>query len=120
MCKFTAASKMGLACEEGFKKIRARIESVDPNDRKVVAVSKFNIKQDGAIVKTMILDLVNLKLYEGDDEAECTIDIDDQLLADIIEKRKDAMEALNADLIEVTGNLELLYVLKDQISSLKD
>jgi ubiquinone biosynthesis protein UbiJ len=110
---------MGLISEEGFAKIRARIESVDPNDRKVVAVFKFKIRQDGEIVKTMILDLVNLKLYEGDDDAECTITIDDQLLADIIEKKTDAMEALNKDLIEVEGNLELLYVLKDQISSLK-
>lgn len=63
------------------------------------------------------MDLVKVSLYEGDDDAECTITLDDQLLADIVDKKTDAMEALNKDLIEVDGNLELLYVLKDQISS---
>lgn len=108
---------MGLVCEESFKKIQARLDSVDPNNRKVVAIFKFKIRQDGEVVKTMMLDLVNVKLYEGDDEAECTITLDDQLLADIVDKKIEAMEALNKDLIEVEGNLELLYVLKDQISS---
>lgn len=108
---------MGLVCEEGFAKIRARLETVDPNNRKVVAVFKLRIKQNDEVVKIMMLDLVNVKLYEGDDEAECTITLDDQLLADIINKTTDAMEALNKDLIDVEGNLELLYVLKDQIST---
>lgn len=116
MCKNL---QMGLLSDEGFDKVRVRLETVDPNDRKVVAIFKFKIKQGDAVVKTVMLDLRAVKLYEGDDDAECTITIDDQLLADILNKKQDAMEALNKDLIEVDGNLELLYVLKDQISSLK-
>lgn len=109
---------MGLACEEGFNKIRARVETVDPSERKVMAVFKFQITQNGEIVKTMILDLVKLSLYEGDDEAECIMKIDDQILADILEKRTDAGEALKAGLIEVEGKTELLLVLKEQIAHL--
>jgi putative sterol carrier protein len=108
---------MSLRSDEAFKKIEARLATVDPNNRKVVHVFKFKIKKDGAVVKTMMLDLVNVKVYEGDDAAECTIIIDDDLLADIVAKKIDAMQALNEDRVEVEGNLELLYVLKDQLSS---
>lgn len=110
---------MGLACDEGFEKIRARIASVNPEDRKVKAVFKFQIIQDGEVVKTMMLDLVELTLYEGDVEAECTIKIEDQLLADILDKRTDALDALKNNLIEVDGNLELLAVLREQIAFLE-
>lgn len=108
---------MGLVCEEVFPKIQARLDKVDPNNRKVVAVFKLRIKQNDEVVKVMMLDLVSVKFYEGDDEAECTITLDDQLLADIVNKKADALEALNKDLIEADGNLELLYVLKDQLKS---
>lgn len=108
---------MGLVCEEVFPKIQARLDKVDPNNRKVVAVFKLRIKQNDEVVKVMMLDLVSVKFYEGDDAAECTITLDDQLLADIVNKKADALEALNKDLIEADGNLELLYVLKDQLKS---
>ncbi|KAG5678458.1 hypothetical protein PVAND_008130 [Polypedilum vanderplanki] len=108
---------MTLRSDEAFKKIEARLLTVDPNNRKVVHVFKFKVKKDGAVVKTVMLDLVKVKLYEGDDAAECTIILDDELLADIVEKKIDAMKALNEDKIEVEGNLELLYVLKDQLST---
>lgn len=45
---------MGLVCEEGFAKIRARLETVDPSNRKVVAVFKLRIKQNDEVVKTMM------------------------------------------------------------------
>lgn len=108
---------MGLVCEEFFDKVQARLDKVDPNNRKVVAVFKIKIKQNDEVVKTMMLDLVAVKFYEGDVEAECTIALDDQLLADIITRKTSAMDALNKDLIEVDGNLELLHVLKEQISA---
>lgn len=106
---------MGL--EDTFKKIQARLDKIDPNNRKVVAVFKFRIKQNGAIVKVMMLDLVKVKFYEGDESAECTITLDAQLLADIIDRKIDARDASNKDLVEVDGNLELLHVLKEQISA---
>jgi hypothetical protein len=108
---------MGLVCEEVFSKIQARLDKIDPNNRKVVAVFKIKIKQNDEVVKVMMLDLVAVKFYEGDDAAECTIALDDQLLADIVNRKVDAMDALNKDLIDADGNLELLHVLKEQISA---
>lgn len=108
---------MTLRSDEAFEKIKARLADVDPNNRKVVHVFKFKITKDGVVVKTMMLDLVKVLVYEGDDEAECTITIDDELIADIVAKKVDAMTALNEDRVEVEGNLELLYVLKDQLST---
>ena len=110
---------MGLASDEAFNIVRARMAAVDAKDRKVQAVLKFHITQGGAVVKTMMLDLVNSKLYEGDDAAECTVKIDDQVLADILAMKTDPKEALQKGLCEVEGNKELLTVLKEQIALLK-
>jgi putative sterol carrier protein len=63
--------------------------------------------------------LKNSKLYEGDDEADCTITVDDQLLSEIIERKTDAIEALEKGLLKVEGNGELLKALKEQIAALQ-
>lgn len=107
---------MGLACDEAFNKVRARMAKVE--NKKVQAVLKFRITQGGAVVKTMMLDLVNSKLYEGDDAAECTVKIDDQILADILAMRQDPKEALAKGLCEVEGNQSLLTILKEQVALL--
>jgi putative sterol carrier protein len=109
---------MGLVSEELFGRIEARLANIDPNNRTVVHVFKINLKQDGAIVKTMMLDLVNVKWYEGNDSAETTITLDDQLFADIINKKVEAMTALNQDLIAVEGNLELLLPLGEALKTM--
>lgn len=109
---------MGLLCEEGLKKIRDRLKTVDPSNRKVVGIFKIKVKQNGKIVKNIMLDLVKVELYEGDEDAECIITLDDEVFANILSKELDATTALQKDLIEVEGNLELLKVLKEQISTI--
>ncbi|CAG9800311.1 unnamed protein product [Chironomus riparius] len=108
---------MGLISEaEAFPKIQARLDKVDPNNQKVVHVFKLKIQQNGAIVKTMMLDLVKIKFYEGDEEAECTLVLDDALLNDIVFKRTDGMEELKDGRLVVEGNVELLMKLKEALS----
>lgn len=109
---------MGLICEEGLSKVRAYLETLDPENRQVVAIFKIKIKQDGEIVKSVILDLVKVELYEADDYADCIITLNDGVLADILSRKLDALEALQQDLIEVEGDLNLLKVLKEQISKI--
>lgn len=108
---------MGLISEaEAFPKIQARLDKVDPKNQKVVHVFKLKIKQNGEIVKTMMLDLVKIKFYEGDEEAECTLVLDDVLLNDIVFKRTDGMEELKDGRLVVEGNLDLLMKLKEALS----
>jgi ubiquinone biosynthesis protein UbiJ len=108
---------MGLISEaEAFPKIQARLDKVDPSNQKVVHVFKLKIKQNGEIVKTMMLDLVKIKFYEGDEEAECTLVLDDALLNDIVFRRTDGMEELKDGRLVVEGNLDLLMKLKEALS----
>ena len=108
---------MGLKAEtEAFPKIQARLGTVDKNNRKVVSVFKLKIRQNGAVVKTMILDLVDLKFYEGDVDADCTMIIDDQDLCDIVNKKADSSELLKQGKFQVEGKVELLKQLKEALS----
>jgi len=110
---------MGLISEEeAFPKIQARLDKVDPNqaDRKVVHVFKLKIKQNGEIVKIMMLDLVKLKFYEGDEAAECTLVLDDVLLNDIVFRRTDGLEELKDGRLVVEGDVDLLMKLKESLS----
>lgn len=107
------------ASDEVFKKIEARLAKIDPADRKVLHVFKFVMTDDaGAAIKTWILDLKNVKLTPGDGDAEVTLTMKDSLMVDITTGVMDSTEALNKDLIDVQGNLELIYLLKPFISSL--
>lgn len=104
--------------EEIFTRIQARLEKIDPNDRKVLHVFKLIITDDdGGALKTWVLDLVQVKLYEGDDDAEVTLKLKQSTIVDIIEGRLDSTEALNKDMIEVEGNVELIQLLKPFLSS---
>jgi hypothetical protein len=108
---------MGLISEaEAFPKIQARLDKVDPANQKVVHVFKLKIKQNGEVVKTMMLDLVKIKFYEADEEAECTLVLDDVLLNDIVFKRTDGLEELKDGRLVVEGNLDLLMKLKEALS----
>lgn len=44
---------MPLKCEGVFPKIRERLAAVDPNNRKVLGVFQYYIKQNGAVVKSV-------------------------------------------------------------------
>lgn len=106
--------------DEVFKKIEARLAKIDPNDRKVLHVFKFVITDDsGAVLKTWILDLVQVKLYESEtDSAEITLKMKDSTMVDICSGKLDSMEAMNADLIDIEGNMELVFVLKPFITEI--
>ena len=106
--------------DEVFKKIEARLTKIDPTDRKVLHVFKFVITDDsGTVLKTWILDLKQVKLYESStDEAEVTLKLSDSTMVDITTGKLDSTKALNDDLIDVEGNLELIYLLKPFISTL--
>lgn len=105
--------------DEVFKKIEARLLKIDPADRKVLHTFKFVITDDGgAILKTWILDLKEVKVYEGTSETEVTLKLSDTTMVAITNGTLDSTKALNDDLIDVEGNLELIYMLKPFISSL--
>ena len=108
---------MGLISEaEAFPKIQARLDKVDPNNQKVVHVFKLKITQNGEVVKTMMLDLVKIKFYEGDEAAECTMVLDDVLLNDIVFRRTDGLEELKDGRLVVEGDVELLMKLKEALA----
>lgn len=102
-----------------FKKIEGRLAKIDPADRKVLHTYKFVFTDDaGAVVKTWILDLKEVKLYESNIEAEITLKMNQSTMIAICTGALDSTTALNQDLVDVEGNLELLYLLKPFIGSL--
>lgn len=100
---------------EAFETIRAKLEAIDTSNKDLAHIFKIRITNGGEVVKIMMLDSVNIKFYEGDDEAECTITLEDDLLADIVAKKVSAIEALKEEKIAADGNLELLILLNDQL-----
>jgi SCP-2 sterol transfer family len=102
-----------------FAKIEARLAKIDPADRKVLHVYKFVFTDDsGAVVKTWILDLKAVKLYEGTTDGEITLKMNQSTMISICTGALDSTAALNQDLIDVDGNLELLQLLKPFLGSL--
>lgn len=108
-----------VASDAVFARIAERLTKIDKNDRKVENVYKFILTDDsGAVIKTWILDLKQVKLYESQTaDAECTLKLKESVMIDICDGKLDSMKALNDDLIDVDGNLELLYLLKPFLSS---
>lgn len=101
-----------------FAKIQARLAKIDPADRKVLHTYKFILTDDaGVVLKTWILDLKVVKIYEGTDDAEITLKMNQSTIISIVTGALDSTAALNQDLIDVEGNLELLYLLKPFIGS---
>lgn len=105
---------------ELFKRIQERLTKIDASKRTVLHVYKFILTDDsGATVKSWILDLKNVKLYESaTDEGECTLKMKESTMVAICTGQMDSTKALNDDLIDVDGNLELLQLLKPFITSL--
>lgn len=106
--------------DEIFKKIEARLAQIDPANRTVLHVFKFVITDDsGKVLKTWILDLKAVKLYESaTDAAEVTLTLSDSTFTDICTKKLDSIKALNDDLVAVEGNMELIFLLKPFITTL--
>jgi putative sterol carrier protein len=111
---------MTLTLSDVFKKIEDRLAKVDPNDRKVKHIFKLILTEGtktGPTKVTWMLDLVNVKLYEGDVEAEITLKMADTTMIDIMTGTLDSTKALNEDMIDIEGNYELVLALKPYISS---
>ncbi|CAG9800312.1 unnamed protein product [Chironomus riparius] len=100
---------------ESFETIREKLQAIDTSNKDLAHIFKIRITNGGEVVKIMMLDAVNIKFYEGDEEAECTITLEDDLLANIVAKKTSAVEALKEELITAEGNLELLIILNDQL-----
>lgn len=104
--------------DDVFKKIEGRLAKIDPADRKVLHTYKFVLTDEaGKVTKNWMLDLKVVKIYVGNEEAECTLTLKESTLISIITGELDSTKALNDDLVDVDGNLELIHLLKPFISS---
>ncbi|XP_058813824.1 uncharacterized protein LOC131677798 [Topomyia yanbarensis] len=110
---------MSLKSDEVFAKIAKRLESIDPNNRTIEHVYKFKITKSGKVVKSWILDLKNVKLYESEDAAEATLTMEDDIMFSIGTGALPAKEAMAQDKMEVEGQVELIFLLEPFIASLK-
>lgn len=128
---------MSLASDAIFDKIAARVAKVDANDRKVQHIYKFKITSGGKVVKTwskflifiiqvknsnnlfsLVLDLVNVKVYVGDDAAECTLTVDDEVMVALGSGKLTTAEALAQDKLDIDGDLALATKLAPFVQSL--
>lgn len=129
---------MTLGSDAIFDKIAARVAKVDANDRKVKHIYKFKITSGGKVVKTWskffilkqisnsiliiflfkVLDLVNVKVYVGDDAAECTLTVEDEVMVALGSGKLTTAEALAQDKLDIDGDLALATLLAPFVQSL--
>lgn len=109
---------MSLKSESVIERVRARLDKIDPANRQVTNVYKVKITVGGNVTKSWILDLKNVKLYEGDDSAECTLICDDQAFLDIADKKMEAKEAREKGLLSVEGEMDLAMKLVPYIATI--
>jgi len=76
---------------------------------RVKGVFKFEIKSDGKVVKTWIVDLKNGagSVSEGDSKADTTISVSDSDFADMAAGKLDSQKAFFAGKLKVKGNIML-------------
>lgn len=66
-----------------------------------------------------VLDLKNVKLFEGDDpNVECTVTMEDDIMLAIGTGTLSAKDAMAQDKLDVDGNVELVFKLAPFVSSL--
>lgn len=65
-----------------------------------------------------MLDLKNVKLYEADEAADCTLTCDDDTFADMINKKLEPKTAVEQDKLDIDGELALALKLVPYISEL--
>ncbi|XP_059610851.1 non-specific lipid-transfer protein-like 1 isoform X2 [Phlebotomus argentipes] len=110
---------MSFKSDEVFEKIKVRITKIDPANRQVEHVYKFNITKDGKVAKTWILDLKNVKLFPGDSpDVECTLTMSDDDFYAMGTGSLPAKDALAQDKLDVDGDIELALKLSPFVSSL--
>ncbi|XP_059610850.1 non-specific lipid-transfer protein-like 1 isoform X1 [Phlebotomus argentipes] len=130
---------MSFKSDEVFEKIKVRITKIDPANRQVEHVYKFNITKDGKVAKTWsklsfftvhkicfypnfelsVLDLKNVKLFPGDSpDVECTLTMSDDDFYAMGTGSLPAKDALAQDKLDVDGDIELALKLSPFVSSL--
>lgn len=65
-----------------------------------------------------VLDLVNVKVYVGDDAAECTLTVDDADMVALGSGKLTTTEALAQDKLDIDGDLALATKLAPFVQSL--
>lgn len=65
-----------------------------------------------------VLDLLTDKVYVGDDDAECTITVDDETMVALGDGKITTVEALNQNKIQIDGDLSLALKLGPFVTSL--
>lgn len=65
-----------------------------------------------------VLDLVNVKVYVGDDAAECTLTVDDEVMVALGTGKLTTTEALAQDKLDIDGDLALATKLAPFVQSL--
>lgn len=103
-----------------FTRIENHLKTVDRSkQRKVPYVYRFKVLKNGQAYKTWVLDLKNLTLTTGDGNAEVTVIIEDDVLAQIGSKQLLANDAISQGKLDVEGQVELVLALEPFIADLK-
>lgn len=96
-----------MKCDAVINKIKERVAAVDPNNRKVVGVFQLKIKAaDG--VHDWVVDLKDLKVYEGTAAADGTIAISDEDFIAVGSKQISVADANAQGKAEITGDKALI------------
>lgn len=102
-----------------YKKFEDKLSKVDranPKTPLILHVFKFVLTDDsGAVTKTWMMDLKNLKMSEANDEAECTVTMKFSTMADIFSGTTDLGKAHDEGQVKVEGKDELFVLLKPMI-----
>jgi putative sterol carrier protein len=69
-------------------------------------------------IHQIVLDLKNVKVYAGDDPAECTLTCEDSVMTALGSGTLKAQEALAQDKLDIDGQLDLVMLLSPYVSSL--
>ncbi|GAB0096511.1 sterol carrier protein-2 [Sergentomyia squamirostris] len=110
---------MSFKSDAVFEKIKLRLTKIDPANRQVENMYKFNITVGGKVAKTWVLDLKNVKLFEGDSpDVECTVTVSDEDFFAMGSGTLTAKDAMAQDKLDVDGNIELVFKLAPFVSSI--
>ena len=101
---------------EAFENIRAKLQAIDTSNKDLAHIFKIRITQGGEVVKIMMLDLIKIKFYEGNDDAECTMTIPDDLLADVVLNKAETTGLITSGKVTVEGDVELAKLLGATLS----
>jgi alkyl sulfatase BDS1-like metallo-beta-lactamase superfamily hydrolase len=108
-----------VSSDEVFDKIKVRLTKVDPAKKKLSGTYKFVITDDGgAVIKTWILDLNDIKLTLGDGSADATLTLSDKAMTEVGSGALSVADAIAQGKLKVVGNPDAAELLQPFVSSL--